>query len=388
MKFKLLFVDKLNNEQNRYQSLSDILGEQYEIYFASDSQEALNTLKNNDIDVCLIQFDSTSFNSLDLLTKIKRSFPKTIRILLSEDFSEKLSIRTFNLLHQVIKCPIEDKLLKEKLEPLLILKNLIKNDKLISKLNSEDGIPTLPEIYFKLEKELFSPEVSIHKVVNLISKDISLTTKIFQLVNSAYYGIPAKITDFYQAVNILGLNVIKSIVIYTKVFAHLEKKGELKEIIEAIWNHSILVSSISQKIIFYFTGNRDLAEQAYIAGILHDIGKIILINIEPNYIKELKISRNNAFSDDDLEKSFYGVSHTEIGAYALALWGFPRSIVDAALLHHSSTIVNDFSVSNIIQISHKLANIEGIDSVLYDTFISKEALIEYLSLTKTLESLQ
>lgn len=388
MKFKLLFVDKLNNEQNRYQSLSDILGEQYEIYFASDSQEALNTLKNNDIDVSLIQFDSTSFNSLDLLTKIKKNYPKTIRILLSEDFNEKLSIRTFNLLHQVIKCPIEDKLLKEKLEPLLILKNLIKNDKLISKLNSEDGIPTLPEIYFKLEKELFSPEVSIHKVVNLISKDISLTTKIFQLVNSAYYGIPAKITDFYQAVNILGLNVIKSIVIYTKVFAHLEKKGELKEIIEAIWNHSILVSSISQKIIFYFTGNRDLAEQAYIAGILHDIGKIILINIEPNYIKELKISRNNAFSDDDLEKSFYGVSHTEIGAYALALWGFPRSIVDAALLHHSSTIVNDFSVSNIIQISHKLANIEGIDSVLYDTFISKEALIEYLSLTKTLESLQ
>ncbi len=378
MIYKILIVCNDINDEKLFQKCLEKIEPNIECDFAFSDTEAFNKLKSNEMDACIVYSDSSLTKSIEILTRLKRNYPKVLRILLTNSVEMKLPLRAFNLLHQYHNL-IYENLFIEKIKPALILKNLIKNDKFIAKLNGQDGIPALPEKYFKIQQEIFSPEVSVHRIVNLISKDIAITTKIFQIVNSAYFGIPAKITDIYQAINILGLNVLKSIIIYTKVFLHLEKVKELKEIIESIWNHSIVVSNMSQKIIQYFTGIRNLAEQAYIAGILHDIGKIILLNVESDYKNVLKLFNNNAVIDDNAVKNIYGATHSEIGAYALALWGFPRSVVDAVLLHHSTPAYNDLSIATVIQISHKIANIEGIDSILYDAFNSSEELFEFLN---------
>ncbi|MCX7798552.1 MAG: response regulator [Melioribacter sp.] len=372
---EILFVDRKNY-------LEEIIiksNNKYILHFADNFQTALKILKNNEIDVCIINADLISLNGFDLLSRIKKNYPKIIRVLITDHQEKNFSLRTFNLAHQHYKSPLTEQILKEKIEPATILKSLIQNEKTLTKLNSEDGIPTLPEIYYKVEKEINLPDVSIQRIANLISKDLSLTTKILQLANSAYFGISAKIVDILQAINILGLNVIKSIIVYTKVFTNLEKKRELKEIIETIWNHSILVSNISHKIIYHFTKEKELAEQAYIAGILHDIGKVILLNIEHDYEKLLKLFNINAEIDDDKIKKEYGATHSEIGAYTLAIWGFHKSVVDAVLLHHSFHTINYLSLSNVISISNRLSNIEGIDDLLYQSFYTKEDLIEFIN---------
>ena len=377
MEYNILFID--NNLKDYKETVAQSFNN-YNCFFASSSNEAFLILKNINIDVCLINYNIKQPSAAEILSRVKKSFPKTIRIIFSDKKHEELSIRSFNLAHQYLAISNDIESFKEKIEIPLILKNLIQNEDTIKKLNGEDGIPALPELYYKIEKEIFSPDASIHRVINLISKDIALTTKIFQLANSAYFGVGAKITDIYQAVNILGLNIIKSVILYTKVFSHLEKNPDLKKIIESIWNHSLVVSNISHKLAFHYTGKREMAEEAYIAGILHDIGKIIIINMinkNPYFIKH---ETKNVYLDDEAAKNIFGATHSEIGAYALALWGFPKYIIDAVLLHHSTPMIQEeFSTTTIIQISNKLANIEGIDSILYDTIYSSESLIELLN---------
>lgn len=379
MEYKLLFVDDNQKILNEYAQLLTPFSNKWQGYFARNAKEALDILKTNEIDACLVDYIMPELNGIELLSRIKKNYPKVLRILLASDKDEKLSIRNFNLAHQFLLKPDNFESIRIKLELPLILKNLITNERTLIKLNGEDGIPSLPEIYYKIEKEIFSPEASIHRVVNLIAKDIALTTKIFQLVNSAFVGIAAKITDLHQAINILGLNVVKSVILYEKVFSHLDKKEGLKEIIETIWNHSLVVSTLSHKLTYHFTQKRELAEEAYIAGILHDIGKIILMNIEQNHSKVLEFFNNSASINDEDVKKYYGASHSELGAYALSLWGFSKEIVEAILLHHGTPTINDFNVTSAVQISNKLANIEGIDDSIYDTIYTKDGLIELLN---------
>ncbi len=375
MQYNLLFID----DDNLKDTIAPIFNG-HNCFFANNLNEALSILKNINIDACLVNYKIKQTAFTEILSRIKKNHPKVIRIIFSDKNHEEIPIKSFNLAHQYLAISDSNESFKEKIETPLILKNLIQNEDTIKKLNSDDGIPALPELYYKIEKEIFSPDVSIHRIINLISKDIALISKIFQLANSAYFGVAAKITDIYQAVNLLGLNVIKSIVLYTKVFSHLEKNSELKNIIESIWNHSLVVSNISHKLASHFTGKREKAEEAYIAGILHDIGKVIILNMinqNPSFIKQ---ETNNVYLDDEAAKNVYGATHSVIGAYALALWGFPKKIVDAVLLHHSTPIMEEvLSTATIIQISHKLANIEGIDSIIYDTIYSYEYLIELLN---------
>lgn len=385
MQINVLFVDDEINVLNGFKRMLYPHRNNWNGFFALRGSEALKIMNSNPIDVCVTDLIMPQMDGKELLTRVKRDFPKTMRILLSDHTDEKLAIRTFNLAHQYFIKPCNFDSFKEKIESPIILSKLIQNEETLKKLNGEDAIPTLPEIYYKLEREINSSEVSIYRIVNIISKDIALTAKIFQLVNSAYFGIAAKITDLYQAINILGLNVIKSLILYIKVFSTLETRDELKEVIEAIWNHSILVSNISQKITYRFTNKRDLSEQAYIAGILHDIGKVILLNIAINNNKLLTLQNNCVIIDDAETKKIYGATHSEIGAYTLALWGFPRSIIDAVLLHHSTPTINDFSISTAVQISNKLANLEGIDQSLYDIFYTKESIIEFINSQEILE---
>lgn len=379
MQINILFVDDEINVLNGFKRMLYPHRNNWNGFFANSGSEALNIMSRTPIDVCVADLAMPQMDGKELLSKVKKNHPKIIRVLLSGHSNEKLSIRTFNIAHQYFIKPCNFDSFKEKIESPLLLRTLIQNEDTIKKLNGEDGIPTLPEIYYKLEREINSPDVSIYRIVNIISKDIALTAKIFQLVNSAYFGIAAKITDLYQAINILGLNIIKSIILYTKVFSILEKREDLKEIIESIWNHSILVSNFSQRITYRFTNNRELSEQAYIAGILHDIGKIILLNITIKNQNLLTLQNNNVIINDTEMKKIYGATHSEIGAYTLALWGFPRSIIDAVLLHHSAPAIDNFSISTAVQISNKLANLEGIDSSLYTIFDSKEAIINFIN---------
>ncbi|MEG8946189.1 response regulator [Rosettibacter firmus] len=377
MQINILFVDDDIDILNGFKRSMYNLRDKWNGFYASNSADALKIIQHENVDVCITDLFIPGISGSELLRKVKKEYPKTIRVLLSGNPSAKYSVYDYSVAHQYLTKPCNIEIIKEKIEIPILIRSLINNEKTIIKLTGEDGIPSFPEIYYKLECEIYSPNVSINRIVNLISKDIGLTAKIFQLVNSAFFGFPTKIKDLNQAINILGLNIIKSIILFTKVFPYLEMSNALKEFIESLWNHSLVVSTISQRLTFYLTRNRELSEHAYIAGMLHDIGKLIILNMS-NQDKTL-LNVLDIINNENEIKKFLGATHSEIGAYALSLWGYPNSIINAVLLHHSTLELNNFNITTAVQISNRLANIEGIDFSILEKFDSIESIVELIN---------
>ncbi|MGK9475632.1 HDOD domain-containing protein [Melioribacter sp. OK-6-Me] len=379
MEPSIIFVDDEINVLNGLRRSLYASQFKWKASFIQSGVEALNVLKSERCDIIISDIKMPGIDGSELLRIVKKNYPQVVRFALSGFHKEDLAIQSSNIFHQYFAKPFEWNLLREKIEPVMILKELIVNNRTIELINSGDVVPALPEIYYKLERELNSEDISIHRIVNIISKDIALTAKILHLANSAYFGTVAQITNLHQAVTMLGINIIKSLVLYINIFNFVNKNPRIKDYIEELWSHSILVASLSKQIMEFFTKDRVKSERAYIAGILHDIGKIIQLSLL------LRIGKENLYPMEESEsKDLLGATHSELGAYLLSLWGLPKEIVEGVLLHHTAPVIesNNISIHSAVQLANSLADLKYEDPYVIDAMNSNELVWELIESIK------
>ncbi len=379
MEPSIIFVDDEINVLNGLKRSLYAAQFKWRASFIQSGLEALNVLKSERCDIIISDIKMPGMDGTELLKIVKKNYPHIVRFALSGFNEEELAIQSSNTVHQYFAKPCNWDLLREKIEPVMVLKELIVNQKTIELINSGDVVPALPEIYYKLERELNSEEISIHRIVNIISKDMALTAKILHLANSAYYGTFTQITSLHQAVTMLGINIIKSLVLYINIFNFVNKNPRIKDYIEELWTHSILVASLSKQIMEFFTKDRAKSEKAYIAGILHDIGKIIQLSIL------LRLGKENIYPIDESEsKELLGATHCELGAYLLSLWGLPKEIVEGVLLHHTASVIesNNISIHSAVQLANSLADLKYEDPYVLDAMNSNELVWELIESIK------
>ena len=172
-------------------------------------------------------------------------------------------------------------------------------------------------------------------VGQIIERDIAMSAKVLQLVNSAFFGLPQHVASPSQAVVLLGLETVKMLVLTTHVFSQFEERklGGLQ--INALWRHSLAVAAMAKGIARAEQAPPKSIDHAFMAGMLHDVGKLILAaNIPDPYHAALAMAKQKAMPPQDAERMFLGATHAEVGAYLLGLWGLPDSIVIATALHH------------------------------------------------------
>ena len=163
--------------------------------------------------------------------------------------------------------------------------------------------------------------------------------KILQVINSPFVGLPQDITDINQAVNLLGITMIKSIILYVQIFSAYESNMRVEKMHREIWDHSLKVAK-NAKLLVSNLGDKKGAETAYISGLLHDIGKIIIINTEDYIYEILELMKLEDIEYNEAEKKILGTTHAEIGGYLLSLWGLPEIIVESVLHHHNISQTN------------------------------------------------
>lgn len=379
MEPRIIFVDDEINVLNGLKRSLYATQFKWKASFAQSGKEALEMLKSERCDIIISDIKMPGMDGGELLKIVKKNYPHIVRFALSGFNEEELAIQSSNTVHQYFAKPCNWNLLREKIEPVMILRELVVKKDTIELINSGDVVPALPEIYYKLEKELNSEDISIHRIVNIISKDMALTAKILQLSNSAYFGAAAQITNLHQAVTMLGINIIKSLVLYINVFNFVNKNERIKNYIEELWNHSIMVASLSKQIMEFFTKDRLKSERAYIAGILHDLGKIIQLSLL------LRMGKENMYPMEDKEsKELIGANHCELGAYLLSLWGLPKEIVDGVLLHHTAPVIEsaNMSVHGAVQLANSLADLKYEDPYVLDAMNSNELVWELIESLK------
>jgi HD superfamily phosphohydrolase YqeK len=164
---------------------------------------------------------------------------------------------------------------------------------------------------------------------------MAIMTKLLQVINSPYFGLPRTITSAEEAVGLLGFDTVKSMVMAVKLLGHYDriKTGDFS--IEQLWQHSTAVAHNARRLVLLQTGNRALAEEAFAAGLMHDVGKAVLAgNFAEQYHGAQSLARKQQIPLWEVEKEIFGANHGEIGAYLLSLWGLPLNILEAAALHH------------------------------------------------------
>jgi putative nucleotidyltransferase with HDIG domain len=184
-------------------------------------------------------------------------------------------------------------------------------------------------------RELASPNASAESVADLIRKDMSLTAKILQLVNSAFFGVAHTVEDVRDAVQILGFSTVRTLSLSIYVFSRFDPATMPGFPMDRMWNHSMATGLLARRIAAREWGNLGIVEAAFTGGILHDIGKLVLAYSLPEmFQRSVDLAQERGMALWRAENEVIGGNHAEVGAYLLGLWGLPATIVESVAWHH------------------------------------------------------
>lgn len=195
-------------------------------------------------------------------------------------------------------------------------------------------LPSLPYITNRVLELTDDPEASSNEICEVICQDHVLASKVLKLVNSAYYGLPRKVGTIPEAVTILGMRMLRALVIGTSVFKTLSGlRGKWAVKPEKIWRHA-LACAVSSKMIASHLGIAGM-ENAFTAGLLHDIGKIIFNSfLQEDYLKVMELSSNTGCSVAEAEKEILNTTHAEVGKVVAEKWNLPATLHEPIGYHH------------------------------------------------------
>lgn len=218
------------------------------------------------------------------------------------------------------------------------------------------NVPSLPSVVIRIRQYLNDPDVSFDALAKVIEHDPGLTANILQLANSAYFGWSRRIKTVKEAITRLGTNRIFQMVLCMSVAPLVRKpiKGYDMEA-DALWEHSFATAIFAEKMVQTLKVRG--REEAFTAGLLHDMGKVVLgtfIEVDDHPIKELVTMEGLPF--DEAERRVLGMDHAEVAAELLASWNLPPEVVAAARWHHNPGAADEHQqIVDIVHLADALA---------------------------------
>ncbi len=335
VKKRILFVDDESMVLKGIQRTLRKMRNSWDMTFTTSAGEALEILDTNPMDVIVSDMKMPEMDGTQLLGEVKQRHPHMVRLILSGHVEQETTIQSVQFAHQCLSKPCDAELLKQTLAKLFALREILSDDAIKKIVSQIESLPSLPSIYTEIMAEMQSDDPSINNVGEIIGRDVSMTAKILQVVNSVFFGLPRKIGNPQQAVKLLGLEAIKSLVLSVKIFSEFSQQQHAWFNIDGIFNHSISVSTHAKAIVKSEKMDQDLVNYSLMAGLLHDLGKLILAtNFNQTYKQVMAESRSSSRQLWELEQEAFGTSHAEIGAYLMGLWNIENPIIEAIAFHH------------------------------------------------------
>ena len=214
-------------------------------------------------------------------------------------------------------------------------------------------LPSLPEIYLRVSEQLEDESVSAQQIGATVQNDPAITSRILKMVNSAYFGLPNEVSSVSKAVSLLGRDLLKQILIGTLMRGVFGPQENPAFSMQAFWMHSIKTAIIARQLA-RDTGAVEEPETLFTAGLLHDIGKLMMIDKIPELVlaaEEYMIRKRTTILEAELVE--IGVTHIEIGEQLLQHWGLPQILIDCVREHHSSE--NENPAIHIVYLANKLS---------------------------------
>ena len=340
----ILFVDDDSNVLRGLKRMLFPYADVWQAEFAAGGAEALAILEKGKFDVIVSDIRMPGMNGVQLLTEVARRYPQMARIILSGTWEQDLRIEAALSAHQYLSKPCSPEMLKATLERTFALREVLVEPALRELISGTASLPSTPAIYRELVEALRDPEVSIQGIAAVLARDAGMTAKVLQLVNSAAFGLRRQITNPEDAVVFLGIESIRALALSVSAFSMFRTDTCARFSIGVFQQHSAAAATVARAIAKSRKVSKAALDDAFVAGLLHDVGKLILVSSYPDkYDDVLDEAEKRECTVTQVEREAFGTTHAEAGSYLLWLWGLPDTVVEAVAFHHSPAKCPDHS---------------------------------------------
>jgi HD-like signal output (HDOD) protein len=331
---RLLFVDDESLVLQGLQRNLRSMREQWDMTFVESGAQALQALAGMPYDAIITDMRMPGMDGAQLLEEVKKRYPQVVRIVLSGQAGQEAVLRSVGPAHQYVSKPCDPKELKLRLAQAFAMRDLLQNAAVRALVSGLKSIPSLPGLYYEIVAELRSEDASLERIAGIVSKDAGMTSKILQLANSAFMGARYNITNPTQAVALIGMEMVRALVLSVHVFSQFEDHPGTASHWTTLWEHGIAVACLAQRIAVAEKCAKTLVDESFTAGLLHEIGKLVLLaEMAKEYHGLLKSIAEKPAVLATAEREQFGCTHADLGAYLMSIWGLPHALIHAVAYH-------------------------------------------------------
>lgn len=342
----LLFVDDEPKVLQGLQRQLYPMRSEWSMNFLGGGQQALDFMAAHPVDVVISDMVMPGMDGSQLLTEVAKRHSSTVRIVLSGHADREAVLRLVGPAHQYLAKPCNAEELRTAIARAVALRDLLCNEQLKQLATRIKCLPSLPALHHQLTAEFQKDDPSMERIGEIISRNVGMTAKILQMVNSAFFGLPQPINNTLDAVMYLGLTTVRSLVLSLQVFSQFEQKPIRGFSLDALAHHSWMTGVVAGRVAQVEQKVMKMRDQCFLAGLLHDVGQLILATGLPEeYTNVLDLAKSQNLPVSQVEKEHFGATHADVGAYLLGLWGLPNPIIEAVAMHHNPSlcVVQGFS---------------------------------------------
>jgi HD-like signal output (HDOD) protein/ActR/RegA family two-component response regulator len=348
---RLLFVD---DEPQILQGVKASLytrRKDWDMYFATGGGQAIELLRESHFDVLVTDLRMPGIDGVALVARARSDSPDTIRVVLSGYADDNQSQRLVSLAHRYLSKPCESKQLEECIDRCLATQSLIQSAELRVQLGAVGALPPMPGTFAALQCALTDPNVDSRRVAAIIQKDPAISAKVLQVCNSAFFRLPRRVASIQQAVSYLGLSTVRSMVLSAELFQPSKVLSSGLDL-EQMQRHALSVAAIARSL----AADNPWAEDAFLAGLLHDVGFLLLARQDQDGMQRALQTAAAGMPLAQAEQQHMGINHGVAGGYLLGLWGLPYEIVETVAHHEepARVVQSCFDVLSAVSIAHAL----------------------------------
>jgi len=305
----------------------------WDVVTATSGDDALAQLSDAPADVVLSDVNMPGMDGPTLLAEVRKRWPEAVRLVLSGYADLAASQKLAAIAHQFFDKPLRIADLVDSLRRIERLRARFADSALRALIGGVADLPAAPAMFVELSAIIEDPTATLDDITNVVKKDPAVAAKVLQLASSAFYARGGAIADLRGAVGRVGGRVVRMVALAATAFRPPAKVGAIVDRMQSL---GLRAGSLAEAIV----GDPDHREAAFVSGLLANIGMIALVTWMPDrYLPIL-----TAQSKDPVhirEHQAFGVTHAEVGAYLLGLWGLPRIVVEAVSCHHDPTAIGD-----------------------------------------------
>jgi len=349
---RILFVDDepmiLNSLRLRFSRRHP----DWDCSFAADGLEALEILERGPFDIVVTDMRMPGMDGATLLGVVRERHPETFRVVLSGQMSRDAQLRALPVAHRFHAKPCPPAELEQTIEQALELSRQLDHKAIARVVGGIQRLPAAPRLYARMTQMMADHRVGLNQIARTVDQDPGTAARLLHVANSAFFGVRRQIRTTLEALNWLGVDLTRKLVLSSELSVCFGD-GASRHLIEEVQLHASLTARIASRLVPV-----SKARVVSTAALLHEVGRLVLANGNASLLAETQALAGRLGDAYEAERRVLGFTHAEVGAYLLNLWGLPLDIVDAVAHHHAPPQVGvpgELSPAGAIYVASELA---------------------------------